>query len=218
MLKREITRDEVIEKFRPALRVFEEAVVHARKMTTMKRIADLHPEIEFEAGRKRMAGQLRWWLLAEALNRRIATIPGFSVLSTEAQINGGQFVFGCPGGVFTVKRDPHDESDPDDGRYLQEAFDGLREGLELADGIDAEAPIKVYLAVTLTDARLKVCHPTLECVMTIPLADLVAPVEAMRPRSQGDPSPARARAKSARRSGAQPGKAQHNDVSDTPSS
>jgi len=218
MVKREIKRDEVIEKFRPARNVLEEAVVHARKMTTVKRIAEAHPEIELDAGRKRIAGQLRWWLLAEALAKQIGTISGFTVLSTEGQINGGQFVFGFPGGVFTVKRDPHDESDPDDGRYLQEAFDGLRERIELADGIDAEAPIKVYLAVTSTDARLKVCHPTLEDVMTIPLEDLAAPVEPMRSRGTADPTRPRARATSTRRSAAKPGGTEPGDVADTPSS
>ncbi len=201
MAKREIKRDDVIEKFRPAVALLEEIVAHARGMTTTKRIAETHPEIEFEAGRKRLAGQLRWWLLAEELAKRIETIPDFTVLSTEAQINGAQFIFGFPGGVFTVKRDPHDESDPDDGRYLQEAFEGLLASVELADGIDAEEPIKVYLAVTAKNARLKVVHASLEGVMVIPLEDLAAPVEPIR----REPAPAqpRARATSARKPAAE---------------
>ncbi len=40
MVKREIKRDEVIEKFRPARNVLEEAVIHVRKMPTVKRIAE----------------------------------------------------------------------------------------------------------------------------------------------------------------------------------
>jgi hypothetical protein len=196
MSGQELTREEMIETFAPARAVLQVAIDHARAMTTLERFAKLHPEIQREAGLKRLSGQARWMLIADGLVSTISSVDGFGVLSTEAQHNSGQYVFACPGGAFTVKREPHDETDPDDGRYIQEALPGIREQAPLAAGIDSVAPIIAYLAVTRKSAVLKICHATLLEPMKIPVDDLI-PLPISQPSSADRP---RARARSARKS------------------
>ncbi|HEV7774267.1 MAG TPA: hypothetical protein VGO48_13380 [Conexibacter sp.] len=189
MAARLITRNEIVEIFAPARKVIQGSIDHARANTTLERYARLHPEIGREAGLQRLAGQGRWIMLADGLVATIETVDGFSVQSTEAQHNQGRYLFGCPGGLFTVKREPHDENDPDDGRYVQEALHELLAEAELAPEIDAEAPIVGYLAVTSTSAMLKIRHPTLPEIMKIPVHDLIpaampAPSHPERPRTR----------------------------------
>ncbi|HEY4277683.1 MAG TPA: hypothetical protein VGM91_05660 [Conexibacter sp.] len=196
MAKRVITREQMIETFAPARGVLQDVIDNARALTTLERFAELHPEITREAALQRRAGQARWILLADGVVATIAVVDGFGVLSSDAQHNQGQYLFSFPGGVFTVKREPHDEADPDDGRYIQEALVELLAQAELAADVEADAPIVVYLAVTATSAMLKIRHSTLPEIMKIPVHDLVpAPMPvASRPKRQ------RARARSTRES------------------
>jgi len=195
-MKRVVKQAEVIEAFRPANKLLDDAVDSARRLTTLERYKQLHPEIGREAGLKRLAGQARWLLIADGIAASIGSLAGFGVLSTEQQHNSGQYVFEFPGGIFTVRREPHDETDADDGKYFNEAFDGILEQAELADGIDGDAPLRVYLSVSQKAAVLKVCHPTLNGdVLKVPLTDLHVPAEPMPGLS---PKPARSRARSSR--------------------
>lgn len=188
-----ITRERMIGAFAPAHSILQGAIDNARELTTLERFRELHPEVPRESGLMRLMGQTRWLVVAEDLVAGVPTVDGFGVLSSEAQHNSGQYVFSCPHGAFTVKREPHDEDDPADGRYIQEALD-LLEDTQLAEGIDAGAPIKAYLSVTARAAVLKICHPTLSNVMKIPVADLMAPAAA-GPQAADRP---RARARSTR--------------------
>lgn len=194
MASRVITRDEVIAAFAPLRDLLHGIIDHAREQTTLERFAKIHPEIQREAGLKRLAGQARWILVADGLAATISSVAGFGVSSTEAQHNSGQYIFGFPGGIFTVRREPHDEHDPDDGKYLQEALVELLQQAELAPEVDADAPIVVYLSVTQATAVLKVCHPTLSEIMKIAVGDLT-PVAQPLP---ADAKPRRARARSTR--------------------
>lgn len=194
MPARHITRDEVIEAFMPVHDLLTATIRYAREQTTAERYKNLHPEIAREAGRSRLSGQARWQLLADGLVSGLPAVDGFGVRSSEAQHNSGQFVFSFPGGIFTVRREPHDRADPEDGRYIQEAFAEILEQAVLSDGVDADAPIVAYLSVAATTAVLKVCHPTLTEVMKIAVSDL-------QPTPQSIPSPLkprRARARSTR--------------------
>lgn len=195
MAKRVITRDEVIAAFAPLHGVLERVIAHARAQTTLERFAKLHPEIEREAGVKRLCGQARWMLVADGLAASIGSIDGFAVRSSEAQHNSGQYLFEVPGGLLTVRQEPHDDSDPDDGKYFQQALTEILEQAELAPGINADEPIAVYLSVTADTALLKVCHSTIDGVMKIPVDDLQAPPQPL-PAPSDRP---RARARSTRK-------------------
>jgi hypothetical protein len=127
----------------------------------------------------------------------ILGVKGFGVRTSDEQHNQGQYLFECPGGLWTVKQDPHDATDPEDGKYVQEELEGIRKQAGLAPGINGEDPLMIYLSVTQTTAQLKVVHPTLEQPLKIPLADLVEPAEPLKTRTPATPSP-RARARSTR--------------------
>lgn len=204
MARRVITRDEMIETFAPARAVLQAAIDHARAKTTLERFAELHPELEREAGLKRLSGQGRWLLLADTLVGTIGTVEGFSVLSTDAQHNSGQYVFGCPGGALTVKQEPHDDSDPDDGRYIQEVLLEIQEQADLAEGVDPDEAILAYLSVTPTRAMLKIQHSTLSEVMKIPIDDLIPAATQAAPKTDRQRSRARSTRKAADR-GQRPG-------------
>lgn len=200
--KKVIKRDEIVVAFLPAADVLEAAVSHGRGVSTLERMAAANPEVTREAGLMRLGGAKRWLVIADRLVVEMPKLPGFGVLTSETQHNQGQYVFQFPGGVFTVKRDPHDATDPEDGKYLQEALEGVLENAELAPHIDAEAAVKVYLAVTAKAAQLKVTHTTLNKPIVIPLGDLVPQAEPMPARRKADRS--RARAKSTRKPAAAP--------------
>jgi hypothetical protein len=197
MPNRVVTREEVIEAFRPLRPVLEAAVVWAHKHTTLERYAMLHPEHEREAGLKRLAGQARWMLLADRLVIDISGVDGFGVRTSSEQHNQGQYLFECPGGLWTVKQDPHDASDPEDGKYVQEELEGIRKQAKLAPGINGDDPLMIYLSVTRTTAQLKVVHSTVREPLKIPLADLVEPAKPLDTRMPATPTP-RARARSRR--------------------
>ena len=190
MAKRVITRDEVIGAFAPLHGLLDRVIAHTRAQTTLERFAKLHPEIEREAGIKRLSGQARWMLVADGLVASIGSIDGFAVHSSEAQHNSGQYLFEVPGGLLTVRQEPHDDSDPDDGKYVQQALTEILEQAELAPGMDADKPLVVYLSVTATTAMLKVCHDTLDGIMKIAIDDLRA-----HPQALPTPGPDRPRAR-----------------------
>ena len=198
-----IRREEMIVALAPAEALMSALVSRAREATTLARMAVANPEVTQDAGLMRLGGQKRWIMLANGLVAGIPAVEGFAVLSTEAQHNGGQYVFGFPGGVLTVKREPHDKDDPQDGKYFQEALEGVLESAALAEGIDADAAVKVYLAVTPKKAVLKITHTTLAEPMVIALSDLVqaaipvpvpkTPRPRARARSTRKPAPAEQR-------------------------
>jgi hypothetical protein len=190
---RVISREEIINAFRPLRETLETEIAAARALATLKAIAAKHPDVTRESHLQRIAGQVRWMLLADALVARVGLVDGFSVLSTDAQHNQGQYVFAFPGGIFTVKREPHDDSDPDDGRYLVMTLEGVLEQAGLAGNIDPADPIRVYLSVTERRAMLKVSHSTLSEGMKIELADLAEPIEPIVPSPAADRPRARAR-------------------------
>lgn len=195
MARRVITREEMVQTFAPARAVIQVVIDRARAATTLERYRELHPEITRDAGLSRLAGQGRWLMLTEGLVVDIGSVPGFGVQSTDAQHNQGQYLFRCPGGLMTVKREPHDDENPDDGRYIQETLIEILEQAELAPDIDPDAPLVVYLAVTATTAMLKIRHATLPEIMKIPITDLIAPPMPAPQR----PDRQRARARSTRR-------------------
>ena len=172
--RRVVRREEVIAQFRPVAALLREVVAEARAAATIELVQAAHPALRRPAHQRRIGGCLRWMLVAEGLVARRTTLPaGFAVQSTEEQHNGGQYVFRFPGGVFTIRHQPH--QGPDQGMYLQESLDLMAEA-DLADHIDGDADLKVFLDVpTAGDPRLKVTHPTLATPLVISLGELERP-------------------------------------------
>jgi hypothetical protein len=165
-MARPIRREDAIDAFRPIISLLRDVVSTARKATTFDVVAADNPDVRRDGHIKRLAGTKRWILVADGLVDGKQKMPeGFGVESSEEDHNAGRYVFRFPGGVFTVKRQPHQD---DEGVYLQERLDAIIEQAELAEGIDAGVDLKVFIAVPAAGSgRLIVTHPTLEKPMTI---------------------------------------------------
>jgi hypothetical protein len=187
-----IERDEVKARFRPIMPLLNNAIDEARAATAYEVTCAVHPEVTRAAHLRRFAGSKRWVMVADGLVARAAELPaGFHVHSTEEDHNAGKYVFGFPGGVFTIRRDPHQAEN--EGQYLQLSLDRVREDTPLAAGVDVFADLVVYVRVPAQSApRLIVTHPTLDKAMVITLdeiepdgiGDAVAP---LRPDDSGPP-------------------------------
>lgn len=191
-MPRLIERDDVKGRFRPIMPLLNDVVDKARGATAYNVTSAAHPEVTRAAHLRRFAGSKRWVMVADGLVARAAELPaGFQVHSKEEDHNAGKYVFGFPGGVFTIRREPHQAEN--EGQYLQLSLDRVREDAPLADGIDAFADLVVYVRVPAQTApRLIVTHPTLDKAMVIMLDeiepdDLGDAVTPLRPDDSGLP-------------------------------
>jgi hypothetical protein len=187
-----IERDDVKARFRPIMPLLNDVIDEARAATAYEVTCAAHPEVTRAAHLRRFAGSKRWVMVADGLVARAAEMPaGFHVHSTEEDHNAGKYVFGFPGGVFTIRRDPHQAEN--EGQYLQLSLDRVREDTPLAAGIDAFADLVVYVRVPAQSApKLIVTHPTLDKAMVITLDeiepdDLGDAVTPLRPDDSGLP-------------------------------
>lgn len=71
---------------------------------------------------------------------------GFSVATTDAQHNAGRYAFTFPGGVFTVRREPHDD-EKDEGRFMQESFKEVTGLLDQQGAPDAKDAMRVWIKI-----------------------------------------------------------------------
>jgi len=187
-----IERDDVKARFRPIMPLLNDVIDEARGATAYDVTSAAHPDVTRAAHLRRFAGSKRWVMVADGLVARAAELPaGFHVHSTEEDHNAGKYVFGFPGGVFTIRREPHQAEN--EGQYLQLSLDRVREDAPLVEGIDAFADLVVYVRVPAQTApRLIVTHPTLDKVMIISLDeiepdDLGETVTPLRPDDPGMP-------------------------------
>jgi hypothetical protein len=156
----EPTRDGVIESFRPIAYVLDEIVAAAQEGSSEDLVRAAHPPLARHAHRRRLMGALRWMLASDTLVSRISDGPiGFGCLTTEADHNQGRYAFsfpGRPGGVFMIRRTPHE---PGEGEYVQERLEGVLESAPLAEQFK-HSPLKVYLSIPANGgARLIAEHP-----------------------------------------------------------
>jgi hypothetical protein len=166
-----VTRDWVKEAFRPIATLMMQAAEDAQRIASFRAVADAHPSVDRESHIRRLAGALRWMLTAESLVGYSSAMPdGYGVVSTDADHNGGRYAFQWPGGVFTIKRTPHEE---DEGLYLQERLDLVAAGLREAS-TDGPTDVTVYLSVPpRLCPKLIVSHSTLSEPFTIALDELL---------------------------------------------
>lgn len=183
-MARVIRREDVIAAFGACVPLLRRIIVSARDDASAEAVAEAHPRLR-AIGRTghihRIAGQLRWLYIAEALVAQLPGGPdGFSVLSTDQDHARGRFVFQFPGGVFTVRRQPH--QDGDENVYIQECLESLLEETPLREGIDGDADLTIYINVPLDGPpQLHVSHPSLADGMTIAIDEFDAPRASMPP-------------------------------------
>jgi len=187
-----IERDDVKARFRAIMPLLNDVIDKAREATAYDVTCAAHPEVTRAAHLRRFAGSKRWVMVADGLVTRAEELPdGFHVHSSEEDHNAGKYVFGFPGGVFTIRREPHQAEN--EGQYLQLSLDRVHEDTPLADGIDAFADLVVYVRVPAqSPPRLIVTHPTLDKAMVIMLdeiepEDLGGVVTPLRPDDSGLP-------------------------------
>lgn len=106
---------------------------------------------------------------------------GFHLHSTEAGHNQGKYIFGFPLGVFTFKREPHEE---DKGAYLQDTLDILDQQQPLSGDADEFAGLKVYISIPSTGAvSVIVERPDAAAPMKFLLDEFMAPSKVLAPRA-----------------------------------
>jgi hypothetical protein len=180
-MQAQISRDHFKRSFAPIVPLIEEVVQNAREATDQQRIAKAIPELTRPSGIARLSGTGRWILSADGMVDRVGDFPeGFYLHSTEAGHNQGKYIFGCPLGVFTFKREPHEE---DKGVYLQDTIDILDEQQPLSHGVDEFAGLKAYVSVPATGAvSVIVERPDAVVPMKFLLDEFVTPGKVVAPR------------------------------------
>lgn len=144
-MSEQVDREHFMDSFSGIVPILGDVIDRARKATDHARIARAIPELTRRSGIARMSGTGRWILAADGLVDRVPDFPnGFYLHSTESHHNQGKYIFGFRLGVFTFKREPHEE---DKGLYLQETLDVLKDQQQLAEGIDAFAGLKAYISI-----------------------------------------------------------------------
>lgn len=173
MANRVIRRDDVKAMFRPIVPVLEAVIEEARAASSFKVVAKANHEVTRASHLHRLCGAKRWMVAADALVVREPDMAdGFGVMSDDVDHNSGKYVFRFPGGVFTIKKQPHKE---EEGAYLQEQLEAVLEQAPLADSINAEADLKVFLSIPeRLPARLIVTHPALSTRMVIFLDEITS--------------------------------------------
>jgi hypothetical protein len=171
-----VTRERLKAAFAPMVPLIEEAVEEARIASSRQAIAAANPEVKRPAHLQRLAGTKRWMVLADGLVRREENYPkGFFLESTDADHNQGKYAFRFPMGICTVKREPHNEEEGQ-GKYIQEAIDGVLEQAQLSPDIDAFAAVKAYISVPPEGVvRIIATHPTLPEPMVILIDEIARP-------------------------------------------
>jgi hypothetical protein len=181
----EPTREGIIESFRPITGLLDEVVTTAQNSASEEVVRQAHPRLARHAHRNRVMGGLRWMIGSDELVTRIADAPsGFGCLTTEADHNQGRYAFsfpGHPGGVFMIRRTPHDAGE---GEYVQQRLNGVLEHAPLADQFK-HSPLKVYLSIPSRGAaRLIGEHPAWPERVSVLLAELRAAVPVLpRPKT-----------------------------------
>jgi len=143
--------DRLIEQMAPIGELLQELIEAAQAKSTVQHAAASYPQLRRDAHLSRVSGIVCWALVADGLVEaaRQGRFPtGFSVATTDAQHNAGRYAFTFPGGVFTVRREPHDD-EKDEGLFMQESF---KEVTDLLDQQGAPDDMRVWIKIAPADA------------------------------------------------------------------
>jgi hypothetical protein len=171
----QVDRDQFKNSFAPIIPHLEDVIDDARTATHFDRIAKAIPELVRRSGIARVSGTARWVLAADGLVDRAGDFPqGYCVHSTDAHHNQGKYIFGFPLGIFTFKREPHEENK---GLYLHETLEILKEQQPLASGVDAFAGLKVYISIPPQGTASVIVEGPAAGPMTFLLDEFVVPAK-----------------------------------------
>lgn len=141
--------DRLIEQMAPIGELLQELIETAQAKSTVQHAAASYPQLRRDAHLSRVSGIVCWALVADGLVQaaeqgRFTT--GFSVATTDAQHNAGRYAFTFPGGVFTVRREPHDD-EKDEGLFMQESFKEVTDLLDQQGAPDAKDAMRVWIKI-----------------------------------------------------------------------
>jgi len=116
---------------------------------TAQHTANAFPHLRRPSHLKRVSGTIRWALVAHGFvsASEDGRLPaGFSVQSTEPQHNAGRYAFAFPGGVFSVRREPHVD-DHEEGRFLQSSFEQVTKLMDAQGSPSAQTAVRVWISI-----------------------------------------------------------------------
>jgi hypothetical protein len=173
--------DRMIEQLSPLGPLLERLIDHAMAETEMPKAAKAFPALRRDAHLRRVVGLVRWAEVADGLVAAevAGELPnGYSVVTTEADHNRGQYSFRFPGGLFTLRRHPHDDAQ-NEGMFLQQQFAEIVRMMDTQGAPGADETVRVWIKLrpegdTTFTARDRYGHET-----HVTLADLLAANVAM---------------------------------------
>ena len=194
-------RDRLIEQLAPIGSLLDELVTAAYAGGGTRPTATAYPSLRRAAHLKRVSGIVCWVLVADGLvaAHEEGRFPEhFSVRSSDAQHNSGRYAFAFPGGVFSVRREPHDD-DQDEGQFLQQSFEEVTKVLDEQGSPDATTAVRVWISIapdgqTKLTARDRHDHEVVvtlhqSAVTGLPLPAAIPPLPHRDTRSFAQPSP-----------------------------
>lgn len=139
----------LIEQLAPIGPLLMELIDAAHADSTVKHAATSYPKLRRDAHLSRVSGTVCWALVVDGLvdAAKQGRFPNsFSVDTTEAQHNAGRYAFTFPGGVFAVRREPHNDS-KEQGRFLQESFKQVTKLMDEQGAPNAETAVRVWIRI-----------------------------------------------------------------------
>jgi hypothetical protein len=139
----------LIEQLAPIGPLLTELVDAAHTDSTVQHAATSYPNLRRDAHLNRVSGTVCWALVVDGLvdAAKQGRFPeGFSVNTTEPQHNTGRYAFAFPGGVFAVRREPHDDS-KEQGRFLQQSFKQVTKLMDEQGSPSAETAVRVWIRI-----------------------------------------------------------------------
>lgn len=139
----------LISQLAPLAPLLDRLIDAATTEATEQRAADAFPGLRRPAHLRRLSGLARWGEVADGLvaSSAAGALPdGFSVVTSEAQHNRGQYIVRFPGGVLTFRRSPHDDA-KEEGVFLQQQFDEIVELLDEQGAPSATELVRVWVSI-----------------------------------------------------------------------
>ena len=141
--------ERLIEEMAPICQLLKELIDAAQAGSTLQHTANSYPQLRRDAHLSRVSGTVCWALVVDGLvdAAEHGQLPiGFSVATTYPQHNAGRYAFAFPGGVFAVRREPHDD-EKEQGLFLKESFKQVKELMDKQGAPAAEAAMRVWIRI-----------------------------------------------------------------------
>ena len=166
----------LIEQLAPIGPLLTELVDAVHADSTVRHAATSYPNLRRDAHLSRVSGTVCWALVVDGLvdAAKQGRFPdGFSVSTTEPQHNAGRYAFAFPGGVFAVRREPHDDS-KEQGRFLQQSFKQVTKLMDEQGSPSAETAVRVWIRIAPEGKTKLTARDRHNHKIVITLSDLLA--------------------------------------------